>query len=185
MCYAGPGSWANQASAVALESRVSEAEFDRLVEFYVSRGAEPRINVCPFVDPSLPRELERRRFVVVGFENVMARAIEPEEDLTPPRRPPADLEIVRVDPGDDEMVRAWVEVSASGFLAPGQSMTPNLIEIGERVVRHLRCETLVAYLGGEAVGAAGMETIRRFLTSHASSARASCPSSVAAASRPH
>ena len=77
MCFAGKGSWANQAIGLGLDGPVSDAQLDRLVAFFRERGVEPRVQVCPFVDATLVKGLGRRGFVVRQFENVLAREIAP------------------------------------------------------------------------------------------------------------
>lgn len=155
MCYSGPGSWANQAAGLGLDGPVSDEDLDRLVEFYVSRGVEPRIEVCPFVDGSLTRGLERRRFVVREFENVLAREIGPHEDLRAahPHGWPEGLEIVRADPADPEAVQSYVELSTSGFRPLDQPLDEGLFNITRRMLEHPRCEAYVASLDGNPAGA--------------------------------
>lgn len=51
--YCGPNSPVTQAVAVGLDGPVSVVEFDRLEEFYFSRGEAVRVETCPMADMSL------------------------------------------------------------------------------------------------------------------------------------
>ena len=55
MGFHEPGSWQNQACGVGLDGLVEDAEIDAMVEFYRSRGVEPRLELSPFADESLIR----------------------------------------------------------------------------------------------------------------------------------
>jgi GNAT superfamily N-acetyltransferase len=160
MCFAGSGSWANQACGLGLDGAVSQADLDRLVDFYVSRGFEPRIEVCPFADESLVSGLADRSFVVREFENVLVRSLDADEDLQAalPRPPIPELEIVHVEPGDTEQVRAFVELSSSGFRPPGEPVSAGLFETMSRGVGHPRCDSYLALVDGRPAGGSGMET---------------------------
>ena len=72
MTYGGPDSWANQACGLGLDGPVTDEQLDALVDFYVSRNANPQIEVCPFADESLIHGLARRGFQLREFENVLA-----------------------------------------------------------------------------------------------------------------
>ncbi len=155
LCYEEPGCWANQAEGLGMHGPVSAAELDQLVEFYVSRGVEPRIEVCPFADQSLVDGLGERGFRLLEFENVLAFDL---ADAIPEVEPPEGLELLRVDAGDGAMVDEFIEVSSSGFREPGEAVTPGLARTIGRVVANLRNDCYLAMLNGEAVGGCGMET---------------------------
>lgn len=157
-CYAGPGSWANQAAGMGLDGPVPAAEVARLVTFYTSRGVQPKVELCPFVDPSLLEGLAAHGFSVRGFENVLARELPGGEDLRAalPDGWPADLEIVRVDPRDEAQVRTFIDVSTSGFRPEGQPPSAVEIELTSRVVAHPNCDSFLALLGGRFAGGGGM-----------------------------
>lgn len=70
VCFSGAGSWMNQAQGLGLSGGVTSEEIDQLVEFYTSRGVEPKIEVCCFTHHSLTQGLEERGFTLLEFENV-------------------------------------------------------------------------------------------------------------------
>src|SRR5687767_5690237 len=67
----GPGSWSNQAVGLGFAGEVSREDVARVIEFHVSRGAEPKVEVAPHADPSVIQRLREARFVVNGFEQAM------------------------------------------------------------------------------------------------------------------
>ena len=157
-CYDSPGSWANQACALGLDGPVPEAELDALVAFYVSRGAEPKVELCPFADKSVIRGLAARGFAVQEFENVLARPLTSlrEGDLGP-GDPAEGLEISLVSPADDATLCLAAEVASSGFRPEGLPMTDDELALALRVARHPRSHTFLALIDGEPAGAASME----------------------------
>lgn len=160
MCFSGVGSWANQACGLGLAGPVTDEELDRLVAFYVSRGVEPRIELCPFADESLTLGLARRGFELREFENVLARELPAGEDLRAvhPHGWPDALELVHVDPEDEIAVRQFVEVSTQGFRPAEEPISDGLLEISMRMVRHPRCDAFLARWQGEAAGGGAMES---------------------------
>jgi hypothetical protein len=110
MCFAGVGSWANQAMGLGMNGPVSDADLERLIDFYQVRGVEPRIEVCPHADTSLVRGLADRGFVVREFKNVLVR------DLGAPLpAPPEGIDVEVVDPADQRRVEEHVAIKAAGF----------------------------------------------------------------------
>lgn len=153
LAWGGPGAWANQACGLGLAGPVSEAELDRLVAFYVERGCEPKLAVCPFAHENLVAGLARRGFTLREFTNVLAR------DLAAPWSAPAvaGLELVPVDPADAAAVERFVEVSTSGFRPEGEPLSPVLRELTARVVRHPLSRSVLALVDGQPAGGASCE----------------------------
>ncbi len=159
MCYEAPGSWSNQAAGLGLAGPVSDAELDALVAFYETRKAEPRIEVCPFVDDSLVVGLAERGFVLCEFENVLARELTADEDLRAiaPHGSPAGLTIERVDAADAERVALFADVSSSGFRAEGTAVPPSDLALTTRIAAHPRCDSYLAMIDDEPAGGGSME----------------------------
>ncbi len=160
MAWAGPGSWANQACGLGLGGPVSDGDLDRLVDFYLARGAEPRLEVCAYAHPSLLEGLARRGFVLREFESVLARAAP--VDLDPAALLvhgwPEGLQLVEVDPGDAEAVKTFIDVSTSGFRPAGEPITEVFFNTTLKMVEHPRCDSVLALVDGEVVGGAAMES---------------------------
>lgn len=159
MCYTGPGSWCNQALGLGLDGAVTDAEIDRLVAFYVDRGQEPRVELCPFADQALIDGLGARGFVLTELGNCLARGVGADEDFRAMLAHgwPAGIEVRRIDPRDDAMALRWVRVSNSGFCEPGSEKERAFTEDGLRLARHPRVVAFGAFAGAEMVGAGGIE----------------------------
>lgn len=165
MTYSEPGSWSNQAVGLGLETPVSSGEIDRFIAFYESRGVEPRIEVCPYADPSLLALLAERRFVLREFENVWARPTRP--DLDPasimtvpwPTDPHAGaLAIRRIDASRPADVRTAAETAYANFLPEPRPLTPGELEQQRLLCAHERNDVVLAEFAGHPVGVGGMES---------------------------
>lgn len=163
MTFVGEGSWANQACGLGLQGTVTDEDLDRLVEFYVSRSVEPRIEVCPFAHESLITGLSSRGFQLREFENVLARKLRSNEDLRTlhPHGWPEDLILVHVDPANDVEVRTFAEVSTQGFRAEGEPLADVFEETTTKMVRHARCDSFLARIQDEDVGGGAMESSKQ------------------------
>jgi len=159
MTFVGAGSWANQACGLGLQGPVSDADLDRLVQFYVTRGVEPGIEVCPFVDESLIVGLSSRGFQLREFENVMVRELKVDEDLRSlhPYGWPADLVLKHIDATDESQVESFVEVSTRGFRDEGSPVSDVLAVTTTRAVKHPRSDSFLAQIRGEDAGGGAME----------------------------
>lgn len=158
MSYTGPGSWTNQACALALESPATDAEIDRLVSFYTDRGHEPRVELAPFAHPTLIAGLAARGFSLLEFETVMARALSPAEP--PAAFAPPGVTIRPVEPDDPAEVQTWVRISNSGFVRSGDPNETMLNESSRRVAVHPRVVCFLAESAGQAIGAGAVELAR-------------------------
>jgi GNAT superfamily N-acetyltransferase len=126
MGFHEPGSWQNQASGVGLDGFVEDSEVEAMVEFYVSRGVEPRVELSPFAHPSLIGALAERNFVVREFEHVLARELPPGEDLEAllPFGRPKGLELTIVDKTDPLAVDLAAQATLRGFYPDGEIPKP-------------------------------------------------------------
>lgn len=159
MSRSGVGSWTNQACGLGLAGPVDRAEVDRLDAFYADHAIEPKVEVCPFADPSLLEGLAARGFVLKEFESVLAREVEAEVP-GPVHGWPAGIEIVRVDPRDERQLAAYIEASTVGF-RPDDAPVPAELEAAiRRLIARPRFEGFVALEDGTAVGGAGLDVGR-------------------------
>ncbi|MCK6477720.1 MAG: hypothetical protein L6Q35_12925 [Phycisphaerales bacterium] len=148
---------------------VSGRELDELVEWFVSRGNEPRIDVSTLSHPSLIEGLSARYFVVRLFETIYYRGIAAGDH--PPTTVPG-IEVRRVDPSNAQELRAFAEAVVQGFAdtdTPGpdtaaSSQNPalreDLIRVCERSVALPRTIAVAAFTASGAVaGGAGVEVL--------------------------
>ncbi len=164
MSFLEPGSWANQACGVGLAGPVEEADVDRFVEYYTSRGVEPKVEVCQFADESLLKALGDRGFELRQFETVLVRKIDPDASalggLThgwPVDDEGRKLTIERVDPNDEALVLESWRVAMSGFMDEPSDPTEGQLEMHRQIVGHPHGEFIVAKFGDTIVGAGGAE----------------------------
>lgn len=160
MCWSGGTAWADSATGLGLAGPVSDADLDGLVEFYVARGVEPRVEVCSYADPSLIRGLVARGFQVQQLEHVLARELPSGEDLRAlhPRGWPEGLELAPVRAGDAPTLATYAEVTANAF-APAADRPPGHaeLEVARRLAAHPRCSVHLARIDGDPAGACAME----------------------------
>jgi GNAT superfamily N-acetyltransferase len=154
-----PGTWINAAIGGGLEesgdSDRDELAVDRLIDFYRSRGVEPRIELVPQARPTLLAALARRGFVVRRFLNLFVRDLEARPpDLDAPTLAGVDFSLV--DPSDAAACRRWAEVSARNF-APARELREGDVALALRIVAHPRCTAVQATLSGQLVGGAAFE----------------------------
>ena len=154
MSFAGEGSWANQACCVGLDGPVPGAEIDRLVEFYVSRNVEPRIEVCSLADESLVRGLADRGFQLREFENVHLRRIMEDEKFDFATSS-SDFKVVKVDPENAAQVEEHVRVGMSGFFEGEPS--EGMLESGHKAATHPRTRAFNVECDNRVVGAGSCE----------------------------
>lgn len=160
MAFAGVGSYFNKACGFGQGASPTDADLDRLVHFFVSRGVEPKVELSPFVSPKLLARLAERGFVLSELENVLARRLPPDEELRValPLGGPAGVDLEHVNLADDVAVHEYVKVAGSGFLPEGEPMPEVYFEAGLKATRMPGYDGFVARAGMEVVGAGGCES---------------------------
>lgn len=93
--FGGAGSPVTHLMGGGMAGPVTAAEFDRLEEYFRSRGSPCLIDLCPLADLSVLDELMKRGYKVVEFNNLLARKI---DAGAPP--PPAGIGIRQVESGE-------------------------------------------------------------------------------------
>lgn len=157
-CFAGAGSWINQAAGLGLEGPVSEEEIERLIAFFTKRGVEPKVEVATPADPSLGELLGVRGFELREFEHVFARRLDPEEDLGAflERAPTAGLTLEVLDQADPAATGAFARLMTGAFFE-SEEPPESLLVAAERVARHPRVTPVLARIEGEAAGGGQVE----------------------------
>ncbi len=151
-----PGTWVNTAVGFGLRGPVSRAAVDSLVEFHESGGVEPRIEVCPFADPSALEQLEAARFAIRLFENVFFRPLGADGVAVEPPAPHG-VRIGLVDPSDAEVVEAYCRAVTSGFAEPAAPSEGDMA-LARRIVGHPRVASFAAFdPAGKVVGGGALE----------------------------
>lgn len=142
--YTGSAFPVNHACGLGMNGPVGEDDVARIEEFYRSRCAAPRIDLCPLADESLLSLLRQRGYTVDGFMNALWRPLPP---LPGEFAPVPGVEITRPGAGEAEL---WLRTVAEGFSgqdAPGTTrsiLAPNFY--GEN------SEPFMAWVGGQPAG---------------------------------
>lgn len=160
-CYGGsPDSWLNLVVGVAMSGAVTEEELDEIVGFYDERGVDPKIEVCPFADLSLPRGMGARGFYLTEFETVLCRPL-----AGAPRSPlPADVVLEQIDPGDPTQLETFLSVHLACFAPDGGAKAAAMAEAARRMANHPRTTIWLVRVDGAVAGAGGLETLDTLAT---------------------
>jgi GNAT superfamily N-acetyltransferase len=150
--------WINSATGLGMRGPVTSADIDRLIAFHEEWGAEPRIEICPFADPSLRTCLAGRGFNVVFFENVLFRELRDSDSFAPAVPPAQGLEIRAVDPADPVRVREFAMTGCAGFAPqPGAAPREEALSLAAKCATHPRTIGYTAHLEGRCVSAGAIE----------------------------
>jgi len=150
-----PGTWVNSSVGMGMRGGVRAEAVDAVIEFHESAGVEPRVEVCPFADPTIVGHLAARGFGLRQFESVFFRPLGEGESV--PASEPEGVRIAGVDPGDRETVDGYCRAIASGFAEPAAPSEGDLA-LALRVVRHPRVASFGAFDGaGRVVGGGSVE----------------------------
>ena len=157
MARSAPGVWMNYCVGAGFAGEVTASDIQGLVDYYASKGIEPRIEVCPFADESLVARTREAGFVIRLFELVLYRPLDPAVPVVPLHAPPEGLRVGAIDAKDAAVVEEFVRVSTTGFM-PGLDPIPEPFKEAVRsTVRHPRTLAVAAWLEGQLVVCGAME----------------------------
>ncbi len=108
--FLGAGSIITQAFGVGTNGPVSDAEWDRLEEFFRSRNSAVPLEICTLADKSVFEHLGKRSYRPIELSSVLVRRA-----TLPSPRVAEGLEISRVGPDDLEL---WSRTVVEGFCGP-------------------------------------------------------------------
>jgi GNAT superfamily N-acetyltransferase len=83
MIFAGLGSPIGRAVGMGFDAPVTEADFERLENFYYSRKAAAQLDYCPLTDISLLEIARKRGYGIAELNNVLVRKLDPAETFPP------------------------------------------------------------------------------------------------------
>jgi GNAT superfamily N-acetyltransferase len=146
--YCGANSPITQAVGLGLDGPVSEDAFDRLEDFYRSRGETVRVETCPLADHSLFEIYGRRCYRVTEFSSVLARPLGEEAKMQSWPAPAAGVTIARASQDETSL---WTETVCQGF-AEHYPVTDGLREIMKMFAMGSSAECFLARVDGEIAG---------------------------------
>lgn len=148
--FAGVGSPVTQAVGLGLNGPVSEAEVDRLEDFFRSRGSAAILELCPLADAAFVELLGKRGYRITEFSNVTARELNAADVF------PAPGVVVR--PAEPSENKLWAQIVAEGF-AEHFPVTPELLATIEEFAGGAGTTCYLAWVDGKLAGG-GIVTIR-------------------------
>jgi GNAT superfamily N-acetyltransferase len=140
--FAGVGSPVTHAIGLGMNGPIAAAEFDRMEEFYRSRGCSVNLDLCPHADWSLIELVGKRGYRIVECNNVLAGPVVGSPDS-------------RARIAEPQEEDTWNRTLIKGFFPPSE-ITPAELDIGRRM---FRLEGATAWLGiedGQPAAAAAM-----------------------------
>lgn len=143
--FGGIGSPITQAIGVGLYGTPSEAELERLEEFFWSRGAAAELEVCPLVELSLYQLLAKRGYRLIEVSNVLVREVS-----TVDRFGATGTEI-SVRAASENEAALWSRTVAEGF-AEGSPVTETLVDAMQGFLRRDDARCFLALADSAAVG---------------------------------
>lgn len=159
LCSGPSGSWLNRARGIGLGGGVSEDEIDEMVAFYRARGHPPAVEMCPYVDASLVRGLQRRGFAITEFLTCWAFGLD-DPDLNAAPSLPDGIAMRLVDPLDAGAVEAWATLLSDGFNDQGSQKHRDDIAAMSSVARQEGVFCVGAFDEDVLVGASAAEVSR-------------------------
>ena len=147
--FAGVDSPVTQAFGCGLDGAVEEAEFDRLEDFFFSRGAAVTLELSPFIDQTLVALLQKRPYRLEEFSNVLVRDILPGEVFAQPASP------VTVRAAESGEAQLFIKVVTDGFAEQVQ-LAPSLEGLLEGFFHRARGQCFFGLVDGEIAGAGGV-----------------------------
>lgn len=118
--FCGVGSPLTHAIGLGMNGPVSAAEFDRMEDFYRSRGVPVSLDFCPHADFSLMELLGKRGYRIVEANNVLAGPVAGGEDFR-----------VRMALPEEEPL--WTRAMLEGFFGSREPYDVEL-ELGRRLL---------------------------------------------------
>lgn len=148
--FAGVDSPVTQAIGFGLNGEVSDADLDRLTDFFHSRGAAAAAEVCPFVDMKLYERLAARGYQLLEVSNVLIIDLADLPSSATAGDPPTGVTTRVAAPHE---LRLWTTTVAQGF-ADTFPVTPQLLDVMEGFAHRRSAASFLAFVDGEVAGGA-------------------------------
>jgi GNAT superfamily N-acetyltransferase len=143
--FAGADSPVTQAIGVGINGEVSDADLDRLTQFFHERGAPAAAEICPFVDPKLYERLAARDYKLLEVSNVLIADV---ATLNLTENFPTGVVIRLAEPTELKLVTRTI---SQGF-ADQFPVTPELLDVMEGFTRRGDSVSFLAFVGREVAG---------------------------------
>lgn len=147
--FTGIGSPVTQAIGVGLDGPITEAELDRLEEFFWSRGSRAELELCPLVDLTLYQEFAKRGYSLIEVSNVLIREISAADAFSPSAPAPG----VTLREAERSEAKLWTKTVAQGF-AEHFPATTEILDVMEGFFHREAAAFLLAFVDGKVAGGA-------------------------------
>lgn len=149
--YLGTRSPANGAVGLGFDGAVTHEHVASIERFFLDRGEEPVVSVCPLAHDSLAAVLSERGWTAGTCENVLVRTIDPRATF---ESRTTGVE-VREATGEAD-VDAWALLAAHGFAAPG-GPTEAELRLSKAATRREDAQFFFGLVDGEYAGTGQLE----------------------------
>lgn len=109
--WAGAGSPLNKIAGLGFGGPVDESELAAIERAYAEHGSPVQVELSTAADPALAALLTRRGYVLVGFENVLALALEPGREAVIAKG-------IEIRDSPESEFDLWLDLVVSGFAVP-------------------------------------------------------------------
>jgi GNAT superfamily N-acetyltransferase len=151
--YCGADSPVTQAVGLGLADEVSVDEFDRLEEFYFSRGEAVRVETCPLAHASLMEHYKERGYFVSEFSSVLIRPVDLNDGLPGKPQLQHDRSPVVIRKVPREEIDLWTLTVAQGF-SEDFPVTQGILTVMKMFALGGNTECLLATVDGRVAGGA-------------------------------
>jgi GNAT superfamily N-acetyltransferase len=145
------GSWADYAVGLGMHGPEPELRVQELVDYYVSRGRVPRIQVPEGADLNWVHSLTSAGFRFYDRDKVLMRPLG-----EPLGMHSNHISFTRVDPKNSEHLEQWVQAQCQGF-SPHETPSQGAIAIARRVACSPRAICLLVFWEGALAASGGVE----------------------------
>jgi ribosomal protein S18 acetylase RimI-like enzyme len=162
------GSPLNKVVGLGFAGPPAPAELAEVERASAARGAPSvQIELATLAEPGIAELLTRRGYALVGFENVLGRALPAGVEAPRVPRDPSDPRDVQVERGTERDLEPWIATVTTGFATPDtqgvashESFPRELLETVLREMASARgCVRYLAYRSGKLAGGASMRLI--------------------------
>jgi acetyltransferase (GNAT) family protein len=160
--FSGAQSPLTKVAGLGFDGLPSEAELARVEAEFGERGAPVQVELSTLAESGISERLTARGYALVGFENVLARALRPEDHAAERWAPRAGITVEHC---PDAAFEEWLDVVVSAFAAPDtQGVASHESFPRESIDRVIRAMTgargMVRYLARREGAAAGGASMR-------------------------
>ena len=147
--FAGAESPISRAIGLGMSGAIRAVDVEEVEEFYYSRRAASKIDLCPLADASLNALLGERGYQLLEFNNVWVQSL---ADYQRAPAAPAGVSVREAGPTDAD---AWIQAVSRGFAEREDLMTSEL-EVATTFFNEPETRCFLSFVDGRAAGGGAM-----------------------------